>query len=78
MHILTICKNDWIDNLLMAEFTVNNHVNVSIRVTLFFADYKFQLCISIKPSSIYDNKQEVKFLAVDQIVKKQDKMIKFV
>ena len=31
----------WVDNLPMAEFAANNHVNMLTRVTLFFADYDF-------------------------------------
>ena len=34
-------QDDWVDNLPMAEFAANNHVNASTGVTQFFADYGF-------------------------------------
>ena len=61
----------------MIEFAANNHVNVSIKVTSFFVNHRFHPRINIEPSDISDSKQKTKFLAVDQIIKKQDKITKF-
>ena len=48
-----------------------------IKVTTFFANYGFYLYTSIELLRIYDDKQKSKFLTINQIVKKQDKIIKF-
>ena len=61
----------------MMEFTANNHINRSTKITSFFADYGFQLRIGIKLFNIYNNEQKVKLLATNQIVEKQNKIIKF-
>ena len=34
-------QKDWIDYLPIAEFAVNNHINISTEITLFFADNGF-------------------------------------
>ena len=54
----------------MAEFAASNYVNTSIRMTLFFADYRFHPCTSIKLSETYNSKQKTEFLVADQIVKR--------
>ena len=70
-------QDDWVDNLLMAEFTANNHLNASMGVMPFFADYNFHLLTGIEPPSTYKGKQKAEFLAADKIVKKQAKMMTF-
>ena len=61
----------------MVEFAASNHVNISIKMTLFFTDYGFHPCTGIELFETYNSEQKVQFLVVKQIIKKQDKMIKF-
>ena len=61
----------------MAEFAVSDHVNASTGVTPFFADHGFHPRISIEPPRTYDGERKAKLLAANHIVKRQDKMMKF-
>ena len=42
-------RDDWVDHSLWAEFSANNHINKSIRMTSFFADNGFHLCTGVEP-----------------------------
>ena len=42
-------QDDWVDNLPMAEFLANNHVNESTGMTPFFADNGFHPRTSVEP-----------------------------
>ena len=44
---------------------------------MFFADYEFYLYTSIEPPETYNDEQKNELLAANQIVKKQNKIIKF-
>ena len=70
-------QNDWVDNLLIAEFAVTNHVNMSMGVTSFFADYGFYFWTSIESPGIYKGEQKIKLLATHKITKKQAEMMIF-
>ena len=63
----------------MVEFTTSNHVNVSIDMTSFFADYGFHSCISIEPPGTFEDEGEKKaeLLAADKIVRRQEEMMSF-
>ena len=61
----------------MVEFAASKYINTSIRLMLFLADSRLYLHISIKLFGIYNDGKKIKFLVVNQIVKKQDKMMKF-
>ena len=56
---------------------MNNHVNTSTGVTLFFADYGFHPQIGMELPGMYKGKQKAKFLAANKIVKKQAKIMTF-
>ena len=66
-------QDDWVDNLLMAEFAASNHVNASMGVTLFFADYGFYFQTGIEFLGIYRGEQKAEFFAADEIVKNKTK-----
>ena len=71
-------QDDWVDHLPMAEFAANNHVNVSTRITPFFADNGFHLCTGIEPPQAYQGaNQKAKLLAADKIVANQEEMATF-
>ena len=70
-------QNNWVDNLPIAEFAANNHVNASTEIMLFFADYNFHPQTSMKPPGTYKGKQKVELLAADKIVGKQAKIMTF-
>ena len=70
-------QDDWVDNLPMAEFAVSNHINTSMGVTPFFADYGIHPQIGIELPGMYEGEQKAKLLAADKIVKKQAKMMIF-
>ena len=70
-------QDNWVDSLLIAEFIISNHINTSRKIIMFFANYGFHLSISIKPSGIYNDEQKTAFLIANHIVKRQNKMIKF-
>ena len=62
-------QDDWVDHLLMAKFAVSNHVNVSIGMTLFFADHGFHSQTSIEPLGMYKKgEQQTELLAANKIV----------
>lgn len=42
-------QDDWVNYLPIVDFAANNHVNVSTRMTLFFADNGFHLQTDIEP-----------------------------
>lgn len=46
-------QNDWVDNLLIAEFVENNYINMSTKIILCFMDYKFHFQTSMKLLDIY-------------------------
>ena len=46
-------QDDWVDHLPIAKFAAKNHVNVSPRITPFFADNGFHLCMNIEPPQAY-------------------------
>ena len=58
-------QDNWVDNLLIAEFVANNHVNVFAKVTLFFANYRFHLYTGLELSSTYNAEQKVELLVID-------------
>ena len=71
-------QDNWVDNLSMAKFAVNNHVNALTGIIPFFANYEFHFQTGIKPSRIYkDSKRKKEFLAADKIVRKQENMMRF-
>ena len=70
-------QDDWIDHLLMAEFLANNHINESIRMTLFFADNGFHLCTGVEPPQVYERGQKTKLLATDRIVANQKETVSY-
>ena len=70
-------QDDWVDNLLIAEFAASNYVNASTEIMPFFADYGFYPQIGIEPPGTYKSKQKAKLLAADKIVKKQAKIMTF-
>ena len=70
-------QDDWVDNLSMAEFAVNNYINASIERMPFFADYSFHLQIGIELFDTYKGKWKAKFLAADKIIKRQAEMMIF-
>jgi hypothetical protein len=41
-------QNDWEKWLLLAEFTINNTINKSIGVMLFYTTYKQDPCLKFK------------------------------
>ena len=62
----------------MAEFVANNYVNMSTRITLFFADNGFHSCMDIKPPQTYQSaNRKAKLLAADKIVANQNQMAIF-
>ena len=70
-------QDNWVDNLLMAEFAASNHVNMLTKVTPFFADYGFHSQTGIEPPDIHTGEQKAEFLVADKIVKRQSKMMTF-
>ena len=63
-------QDDWVDNLPMAKFAANNHVNVSTKVMPFFADYSFHSQTGMEPPGTYKGDQKAELLATDKIVRK--------
>ena len=64
-------QDDWVDYLLMAEFSANNHINESTRMTPFFADNGFYPRIRNKPPQPQASgsvSQKVELLSADKIV----------
>ena len=56
----------------MAKFAANHHVNTSIGITPFFADYSFHPRTSVEsPQASQENNQRFKLLAANKIVKNQ-------
>ena len=70
-------QENWVDNLLIAQFAMSNHINALMRMTLFFVDYSFHSWIDMEPFGIYNDEQKVKLLVADKIIKRQTKMIPF-
>ena len=70
-------QDNWVDNLLMAEFAANNHVNASMGVMPFFTDYDFHLQTGMEPLGTYKSELKAEFLAADKIVMRQAKMMTF-
>ena len=70
-------QDDWVNDLLMAKFAASNHINASMGLTLFFADYGFHPQTGIEPLGTYKSEQKAKFLAADEIIRRQAKMIIF-
>ena len=63
-------QDDWVDNLSMAEFAASNHINMSTKMTPFFADYGFYLQTGMESPGTYKGKHKAKLLATNKIVKK--------
>ena len=51
-------QNDWVDNLPIAEFAASNYINASIKVTPFFAYYRFHPQTGIESSKTYENSKK--------------------
>lgn len=65
-------------NLSIVEFTTNNHVNISTKMILFFANYGFYFRTSIEPSKVYEGaEKKAKLLAANKIIARQEEMLKF-
>lgn len=45
-------QNDWMDHLLIAKFAINNHLNTSTGMTLFFDNNSFHPRTSIEPPQL--------------------------
>jgi hypothetical protein len=50
---VSFTQDDWIDYLLIAEFIINNQINKSTEISLFFTNYSFNLCLEIEPAELY-------------------------
>lgn len=61
-------QDNWMDHLPMAIFAANNHVNISTRVTLFFAHNGFYPQTGIKLLQPTKAIQKAKLFAADKIV----------
>ena len=61
----------------IAEFAASNHINISIGMTLFFADHRFHPRTGIELSGTYKGEQKAEFLAADKIVYRQKEMMAF-
>lgn len=71
-------QNDWIDHLPMAKFAANNHINASTRLSLFFANNGFYLCMGVKIPQIYEKTNwRAELLKTDQIVINQKAIATF-
>ena len=71
-------QEDWVDHLSMVKFAANNHINTSMRLTLFFADNGFHLCTDIEPlQTSHGTIQKAKLLTADKIIKNQELMASF-
>ena len=71
-------QDDWVDYLPMAEFSANNHVNESTRVTSFFADNGFHPRTGIEPPQTFESvNRKAELLNADKIVANQQEMALF-
>ena len=61
----------------MVEFAANNHVNLSSRISPFFADNGFYSRVGIEPLGALEVSQRAKLLKVNQIVANQEQMMTF-
>ena len=63
-------QDDWVDHLPIAEFSANNHINESTKMTPFFADNSFHSCMGVEPPQVYqwETRHKTKLLAADKIV----------
>ena len=61
----------------MTEFAASNHINASIGMTAFFANYDFQPRTDIKPSGMYKRERQAELLMADKIICRQEEMIAF-
>jgi transposase InsO family protein len=53
------CQDDWVDLLLMAEFSYNNHHHPLIDTTPFFANFGYHLTLSNVPMAAQSNPPNV-------------------
>lgn len=66
---ISYMQDNWINHLSTTEFAANNHVNVSIEISSFFANNRFYLCTGIELPQIYKKtSQKAELLNMDQIV----------
>ena len=50
---ISFTQDDWVDYLPIAEFVMNNQVNKSTGISLFFTNYSFNLCLEIESAGLY-------------------------
>ena len=62
------------DYLSDAEFAANNHVNVSMGMTPFFADHGYHPRCGIEPPGTYEGKGKAEILHADRIIDRQEAM----
>lgn len=67
-------QDNWVDFLPDAEFSANNHINVSTGMTPFFADHGFHPRSGIEPPRAYERKGKAEILHADKIVERQEAM----
>ena len=71
-------QDDWVHHLPMAEFSANNHVNESTRMTPFFADNSFHPRTGVEPPQAYQSLcQKAELMAADKIVANQEETLSY-
>ena len=71
-------QDDGVDHLPMAEFSANNHVNESTKMTSFFADNGFHPRTGVEPPQAYQQaSQKTELLTADKIVKQKEETRSF-
>ena len=61
----------------MAEFSANNYINESTKMTPFFADNDFHPRMGVEPPEAYKKSQKVELLAADKIVANQEETLSY-
>ena len=71
-------QDDWVDHLPMAKFAANNHVNVSTKISLFFADNEFHPRVSVELLWTHQGAgRRAELFAADKIVANQKQIATF-
>ena len=76
---ISYTQDDWVDHLPMAEFSANNHINESIRMTPFFVDNGFHPQTGVEPPQAYQQgtSQKAELLTADKMIANQEETVQF-
>ena len=80
-QVVAYSQDNWVDYLLLGEFTANNHVLTTIGLTLFFANKGYYPQSSIEPLEPINKKllyrKRLKMLLADQHIDRMKNLLDY-